>query len=54
MPVCQQDVDIMALLDKKYTDCPFYGVLRMTTYLQKDEMLVIGKDLCGPCCAAWA
>lgn len=44
VPVCQRDVDIMALLDKKYTDCPFYGVLRMTTYLQKDEKVIIGKD----------
>ena len=44
VPVCQRDVDIMALLDKKYTDRPYYGVLRMTTYLQKDEKYVIGKD----------
>lgn len=44
VPVSQQDIDIIALLDKKYTDCPFYGVLRMTTYLQKDEHVVIGKD----------
>jgi putative transposase len=44
VPVCQRDVDIMALLDKKYTDRPYYGVLRMTTYLQEDEHCVIGKD----------
>ncbi|HAH31760.1 MAG TPA: IS3 family transposase, partial [Elusimicrobia bacterium] len=37
VPVCQRDIDIMALLDKKYTDRPYYGVRRMTVYLQRDE-----------------
>ena len=44
VPVSQRDIDIMALLDQKYTDRPYYGVLRMTTYLQIDEKIVIGKD----------
>ena len=44
VPVSQGDIDIMALLDKKYTDRPFFGVLRMTAYLQKDEGCAIGKD----------
>lgn len=43
-PVSQRDIDIMALLDKKYTAKPFYGVLRMTAYLQKDEGYTVGKD----------
>ena len=34
----------MAMLDEKYTDCPFYGVLRMTTYLREDKHVVVGKD----------
>ena len=44
VPVSQRDIDIMALLDLKYTDRPYYGVLRMTAYLQKDEEIAVGKD----------
>lgn len=44
VPVSQYDLDIMALLDKKYTDRPYYGVRRMTVYLVKDEGYDIGKD----------
>ena len=44
VPVSQRDIDIMALLDLKYTDRPYYGVLRMTAYLQKDEEITVGKD----------
>lgn len=35
----------MALLDKKYTARPYYGVRRMTVYLRKDEGYDVGKDL---------
>lgn len=34
----------MALLDKKYTARPYYGVRRMRVYLTKDEGYIIGKD----------
>ena len=34
----------MTLLDKKYTARPYYGVRRMTAYLQKDEKYEVGKD----------
>jgi len=44
VPVPQRDLDIMALLDKKYTDRPYYGVRRMTVYLQRDEKVEVGKD----------
>lgn len=44
VPLSQEDLDIMALLDKKYTARPYYGVRRMTAYLQKDEKYEIGKD----------
>ncbi len=44
VPVSQADLDIMALLDKKYTARPYYGVRRMTAYLQKDEKCEVGKD----------
>lgn len=27
---------LMKAIDRKYLDCPFYGVRRMTTYLNKD------------------
>jgi len=43
-PVSQEDLDIMALLDKKYTARPYYGVRRMTVYLTKDEDCIVGKD----------
>jgi len=43
-PVSQEDLDIMALLDKKYTARPYYGVRRMTVYLTKDEGCIVGKD----------
>ena len=43
-PVSQRDIDIMTLLDKKYTDRPYYGVRRMTVYLQRDEKVDVGKD----------
>lgn len=44
VPVSQTDLDIMTLLDKKYTARPYYGVRRMTAYLQKDEKYEVGKD----------
>lgn len=44
VPVSREDLDIMALLDTKYTARPYYGVRRMTVYLTKDEGYVIGKD----------
>ena len=44
VPVSQADLNIMALLDKKYTARPYYGVRRMTVYLQKDEKCEVGKD----------
>ena len=44
VPVSQEDLDIMALLDKKYTARPYYGVRRMRVYLTKDEGYVIGID----------
>lgn len=44
-PVSQRNLDIMALLDKKYTVRPYYGVRRMTVYLRKDEGYDVGKDL---------
>ncbi len=44
VPVSQEDIDIMALLDEKYTARPYYGVLRMTAYLQKDKGYAVGKD----------
>ena len=44
VPVSQEDLDIMALLDKKYTARPYYGVRRMTAYLTKDEGCVVGRD----------
>lgn len=40
----KRDIDVMALLDKKYTDRPYYGVRRMTVYLQRDEKVDVGKD----------
>lgn len=44
-PVSQRNLDIMALLDRKYTVRPYYGVRRMTVYLRKDEGYDVGKDL---------
>jgi len=44
VPIPQRDIDIMALLDKKYTDRPYYGVRRMTVYLQRDEKVEVGRD----------
>ena len=44
VPVSREDLEIMALLDMKYTARPYYGVRRMTVYLTKDEGYVIGKD----------
>ena len=44
VPVSREDLEIMALLDMKYTARPYYGVRRMTVYLTKDEGFVIGKD----------
>ena len=43
-PVSQRDLDIMALHDEKYTDRPYYGIRRMTVYLQRDEKVDVGKD----------
>lgn len=42
--VSQRDLNIMALLDNKYTDRPYYGVRRMWKYLQIDKKIVIGRD----------
>lgn len=44
-PVSQRNLDIMTLLDRKYTVRPYYGVRRMTVYLRKDEGYDVGKDL---------
>lgn len=34
---------IMEAIDRKFLDCPFYGVERMTTYLRKDLGYVINE-----------
>jgi putative transposase len=44
VPVSQRDLNIMALLDQKYTDRPYYGVRRMWKYLQMDKKITVGRD----------
>ena len=44
VPVSQRDLDIMSLLDQKYTDRPYYGVRRMWKYLQIDKKIAVGRD----------
>lgn len=44
VPVSQRDLDIMSLLDQKYTDRPYYGVRRMWKYLQIDKEIAVGRD----------
>jgi len=39
-----QDKVIMDLIDKIYTDCPFYGTRRMKAELNKTYGMVIGRD----------
>jgi putative transposase len=44
VPVSQRDLNIMALLDQKYTDRPYYCVRRMWKYLQLDVKVPVGRD----------
>jgi putative transposase len=33
----EENLHLMALIDRKYTECPFYGSRRMTVWLNRDE-----------------
>lgn len=43
IPESEETIKLMHLLDAKHTDCPFYGVIKMTKHLQ-DEGYAVGKD----------
>ena len=35
------NMELMNVIDRKFTDCPFYGVRRMTTFLREDLGYVV-------------
>lgn len=43
-PVSEEDLRILAVLDKEYTDHPEYGVLKLAFVLRRDHGIVVGRD----------
>ena len=39
-----RDQEMMNLLDKQYTETPFYGVIKMTEFLREEKKIRVGRD----------
>ncbi len=42
-PESAENIEIMKLLDKKYTKTPYYGVRRMTEHLKREHGIIINR-----------
>jgi putative transposase len=38
-----ENLELMRLIDRQYTDCPFYGSRRMTAWLKDDQRLAVNR-----------
>lgn len=44
VPPSEEDLRVLAALDKEYTDHPEYGVLKLVFVMERDHGITIGKD----------
>ena len=43
VPISQEDIDLMNVIDKIYTKCPFYGARRIKKILRRDYKIIVSR-----------
>lgn len=43
VPVSQEDINLMNLIDKIYTKCPFFGARRIKKVLKRDNKIIVSR-----------